>query len=326
MRGFTLVEMAVVLVLFGIVASMGLKMVNATLDNSAYSDTKAKQERIKTALISYLRTNGRLPCPDMTTDQTNASYGLQDRSGSVDSACTAIAGVFPWRDLQLSRSDVTDGWGNFFTYHVANSVRPDLINWTSRTVGTPFDINQLSISPAITVFTINERNGGTSSTIATNAVVVIISHGKNGLGARTVKGTTNTAPAAGTDEAVNATVNSATFYRSPYNEDTGVTGGTYDDIVTYLTPQDLLQPFVNEGALKACNAYCQVLLATFTCSSGSPRCTDGETRYCNVSGPACSSGGLPYCTTGATPQCPSASLAGCSATGIPIGNSNITCP
>ncbi|PKO86088.1 MAG: hypothetical protein CVU18_16755 [Betaproteobacteria bacterium HGW-Betaproteobacteria-12] len=52
-QGFTLVELAVVLVLIGIVTTMGLKMVTATLGNAAYSETKSKQELIKTALIGY---------------------------------------------------------------------------------------------------------------------------------------------------------------------------------------------------------------------------------------------------------------------------------
>ena len=64
--GFTLVELSVVMILIGIVMTMGMKMLNATLDNAAFSETKIKQERIKTALISYLRTNSKLPCPDNT--------------------------------------------------------------------------------------------------------------------------------------------------------------------------------------------------------------------------------------------------------------------
>lgn len=63
-QGFTLAEMAIVVLLISIAMTMGLKTVTANLDNAAYSETKSKQERIKIALIGYLRTNGRLPCPD----------------------------------------------------------------------------------------------------------------------------------------------------------------------------------------------------------------------------------------------------------------------
>ena len=62
--GFTLVEMAVVVTLMAIVLTMGLRLLSATRDSAAWSETKVKQERIKGALLAYLRTNGRLPCPN----------------------------------------------------------------------------------------------------------------------------------------------------------------------------------------------------------------------------------------------------------------------
>jgi hypothetical protein len=33
-------------------------------------------------------------------------------------------------------------------------------------------------------------------------------------------------------------------------------GGPYDDVVSYITPQDLLQPLISEKTLFACSAYC----------------------------------------------------------------------
>lgn len=112
--GFTLAEMAVVVFIMGIAMSMGLKMTNANLDNSAYSTTKAKQERIKIALIGYLRSNGVLPCPDNST-------GIS--TGVAAGSCSASAqgyGVVPWQTLGLSRDAAQDGWGNLFSYRVAN--------------------------------------------------------------------------------------------------------------------------------------------------------------------------------------------------------------
>ncbi|MFH2123121.1 MAG: type II secretion system protein [Pseudomonadota bacterium] len=256
-KGFTLAEMAVVVLLIGIAMTMGLKMVTATLQNAAYSETKSKQERIKLALIGYLRTNGKLPCPDITTNPTNTSYGLQDRTSGTDSTCSppnTTIQVLPWRDLGMSRDAVQDGWGNFFTYRVANNA--DAINWTSKTAGTPFDIDQLTHSVEANVLNIQERNGSTLQSITTpnGAIVSIVSHGKNGLGARTIKGSIITNPT-GVDEAENSDAD-ATFITRPYTDDTTATGGAYDDLVTYMTPQDLLHPLLSEGTLKTCIAYC----------------------------------------------------------------------
>lgn len=256
-KGFTLAEMAVVVLLIGIAMTMGLKMVTATLQNAAYSETKSKQERIKMALIGYLRTNGTLPCPDITTDPTNISYGLQDRTGGVDSTCSPPGGVIqvlPWRDLGLSRDSVLDGWGNFFTYRVANNT--DARNWTSRTLSNPFDIDQLTHSVEADVLTIQERNGATLQSITTpnGAIVSIVSHGKNCLGARTIKGQTIPNPT-GIDEAENTDADS-TFTIRPHTDVTTATGGAYDDLVAYMTPQDLLQPLITEGSLYTCQHYC----------------------------------------------------------------------
>jgi prepilin-type N-terminal cleavage/methylation domain-containing protein len=137
-NGFTLVELAVVLVLIGIVMTMGLKMVVATLDNAAYSETKSKQERIRIALISYLRTNGKLPCPDNTA-------GIA--SGTAPQTCSTNVsdgyGVVPWQTLGISREAAIDGWGNYFTYAVANGVNPIAKNWTSKTNAGDFSVNEL---------------------------------------------------------------------------------------------------------------------------------------------------------------------------------------
>ena len=74
--GFTLVELAVVVFLVGLLASLGLSALNAQLASSRISDTKKKQEIIKDALISYLGRNKRLPCP--ATDNMGGEARIAD--------------------------------------------------------------------------------------------------------------------------------------------------------------------------------------------------------------------------------------------------------
>lgn len=305
--GFTLAEMAIVVLLISIAMTMGLKMVTAKLENAAYSETKAKQEQIKIALISYLRTNKKLPCPD---NKAGVADGLEVSPCTADAA--AGYGVVPWQALGISRDTAQDGWGNYFTYKVANGVA--MKNWTSTTLTTPFDINELTTPTD--ALTIQESNGGT-----TKAVVVVLSHGKNGFGAKTVRVAARMPTAgAGADELTNATNTTTTFVRRPFTEDPGATGGAYDDLVAYVAPQELLQPLVSEGTLKTCYAYCPVVPSctgggVFSCSAG--------VGYCTGSGPACTLGGSPACTVG-TPQCTTPGT-GCAPTGIPIGATPATC-
>lgn len=118
-KGFTLVELAIVVILIGIVMTMGLKTLTATLDNATFSETKAKQERIKSALVSHLRTNGVLPCPDNSA-AVATGIGPQPPATTCSANAPEGYGVIPWQTLGISRETVIDGWGNYFTYRVAN--------------------------------------------------------------------------------------------------------------------------------------------------------------------------------------------------------------
>jgi prepilin-type N-terminal cleavage/methylation domain-containing protein len=239
--GFTLVEMAVVIVVMGILLTMGLRMTQATQNNAAWAETKLKQDRIKVALISFMRTNGRLPCPDAALPPTGAE--------PANCLVNAGRGVLPWRVLGLSVNDVQDGWSNFFTYRVANST-PAGRNWTTRVGATAFTITEMTApSPALTVQERPTPGGALNLAISPNPVVVILSHGQNGLGARTIRGAALLpAPPAG-DENTNAGAGSTNFViRTP--SDVAGANGAYDDIVAYLTPNDLLQPLLDDKTLK----------------------------------------------------------------------------
>jgi prepilin-type N-terminal cleavage/methylation domain-containing protein len=72
--GFTLVELAVVVLLIGMIATMGISALNAQLANAAISATKKKQDTIKDALIAYLGKYKRLPCPAIDITVTPLSF------------------------------------------------------------------------------------------------------------------------------------------------------------------------------------------------------------------------------------------------------------
>jgi len=314
-RGFSLVELAVVLVLIGIVMTMGLKVATSTLENSAYSETKSKQELIKAALIGFLRTNGRLPCPD---NSAGVASGVEATPSCNASAADGY-GVVPWMTLGIPRETVIDGWGNYFTYRVANGSPASLKNWTSKAAGS-FDINELRApTNALTIQEL-DATGGAFAAIptTTKAVVVLLSHGKNGFGAKTTKvGARLPTGDAGAGEATNATDTTLAFIMRPVTDAAGAFNGPYDDLLSFMTPQDVLQPLLNEGSLKSCYAYCQNI--PYCTSSGTLSCPVG-TAYCSGSGVVCT-GGLPTCSLG-VPQCGGP---GCSAIGIPVGTATATC-
>lgn len=240
--GFTLIEMAVVVVLMGIAMTLGLRMLQATQNNAAYSQTQTKQERIKLALLAFLRTNGRLPCPDSALPPT----------GVEPAACLVNAGrgVLPWQTLGLGVGDVQDGWSNLFTYRVANRTPATSSNWTIKAGAGPFTINELTTPLVALTLQARSDAGVLGPAMVPSPVAIILSHGKNGFGARTVRGTALLPAPTGADEISNAGAASTTFITRTPTEVTAAAGGAYDDIVAFLTPKDLLQPLLDDKTLK----------------------------------------------------------------------------
>jgi prepilin-type N-terminal cleavage/methylation domain-containing protein len=61
--GFTLLELAIVMILIGIFMGLGISALDAQQTNRAFSETREKQEKIKDALVTYLASFARLRFP-----------------------------------------------------------------------------------------------------------------------------------------------------------------------------------------------------------------------------------------------------------------------
>jgi prepilin-type N-terminal cleavage/methylation domain-containing protein len=246
-RGFSLVELSIVVLVIGIVLTMGIGAWTANLENQAHAATAQRQIAIKEALSGYLRRNNRLPCPD---NNFTAPDGLENRAtaGDPTTACAAAFGILPYATLGIARDAARDGWGNFFSYHVSNTNVTPAANgsWNANTDWT----RTAWFRPGNTgLLTVNDRNGATVTPIATAVVAVVVSHGRNGFGAYTVGGTRNTLPTAGSDEESNTNGNT-TYYRRELTTSDAATGGPFDDQVLILTVRDLLEPLFREGSLR----------------------------------------------------------------------------
>lgn len=120
-RGFSLVEMALVLLIVGLLAAVFLPATNTFLDNSRRKETRAKLEALEQAMVRFVMVNRRLPCPaDGVQGAANPTSGVEQRNDAVTPAtCTAMAtGVVPWRSLGVPADAAMDAWGNLITYRV----------------------------------------------------------------------------------------------------------------------------------------------------------------------------------------------------------------
>lgn len=261
-NGFTLVEMAMVLAIIGVIIYGSVKFSAASFEMSNYRTTKTQMAAIKDALQLYYETYGYLPCPAQPDAATNAAaFGVASWTGGVAGvgACNAsnilvptgaYIGVIPNRTLNLPDAYVFDGWGNRITYVVdANGTLSAQWATTTPTIAgayCPYD------SSATTALTIKDNSNSTfasANTITATPIYILISHGKNGIGSWNRSGTrvTTTCPGAGANalssyEQNNANMSSscvangpAASFRDDFINDGTQTGSYFDDIVTWQT-------------------------------------------------------------------------------------------
>ena len=119
-RGFSLVEIAMVLAILGFVLTIGLKSTGAYLSAERRQTTVARLAGIDAALVNYVALQKRLPCPANGALATGVEV-LRAANGT----CTVAAinnGVVPWVTLGISEAEAQDGWGNRISYRTSNAV------------------------------------------------------------------------------------------------------------------------------------------------------------------------------------------------------------
>ncbi|WP_353572083.1 type II secretion system protein [Candidatus Albibeggiatoa sp. nov. BB20] len=119
-KGFTLIEMTIVLLIVGLLTSSLLMPINTQLQLRRISETEKKLTQIKRAIISYIILQQTLLCPDTDDD------GFENISGKN---CESREGKLAWRSLGLGSGEI-DAWGHPFAYAIANG---DYQNKTDQT-------------------------------------------------------------------------------------------------------------------------------------------------------------------------------------------------
>lgn len=235
--GFTLIELAIVLMIVGLLLGGLLVPLSAQMDQRNISDTQKAMSEIKEAIIGFALANGRLPCPADPTIATGSANAGKERT-----TCTSTAnstGVLPWATLGVNE---TDAWGNRYTYRVTSDFADAI---ASSTYGgcTPSPIPTLASFGLCSVGNLNIWSSAAKVTNISAAVpAVIISHGKNGAGAWTSQGTQRAA-SSDADELENSDGSADTDYVSH------TPTSTFDDLEVWISPNILFNRMVAAGKL-----------------------------------------------------------------------------
>ncbi|HQR50357.1 MAG TPA: prepilin-type N-terminal cleavage/methylation domain-containing protein [Methylophilaceae bacterium] len=233
-QGFSLVELAVVLVIVGLLLGGLLMPLSAQMDVRGYQDTSKRLEEAKEAIIGFAMANGRLPCPASST-----SLGIEDPGGGGD--CNHdYDGFLPAATLGLSNVDgggyAMDGWSG----NSVNRIRYAVTTANASAFTTPGGmrgIGMATLAPALRVCTsgsgVTATTCGTATSLTTTAVAVIFSAGKNASTGGT-----------GTDESKNYDDDQVFVSHEP------VPGANeFDDSVTWISPNLLYSRMVAAGQL-----------------------------------------------------------------------------
>jgi len=213
-RGFTLIEMAIVLVIMTILIGGLAVPLSAQIQARRVAETSKTLEEAKEAIVGYAMTHktlgGRpyLPCPDTDGDGIEES-----RSAGI---CTLQVGFLPWVTLGTGSQDA---WGNRLLYatHTDVSNNNDGINGT---VTPAPGWNQVCTSNTCAV------------AIAADIPVIVVSHGPNGWGALNISGSTLAAPSS-LDEQENLDGDNRFVSRAPAKP--GDSSGEFDDLLTWIS-------------------------------------------------------------------------------------------
>lgn len=231
-RGFSLIEMAIVLVVIGLILSGGLMAITPVLKGTRTTETNMRLDLIEKALVLYTIRNGCLPCPADGTASTASGMAAPTGCG----ACTVAAanGVVPWGSLGLSQNDATDGWGNRISYVVTTALASTTTSMTRS--GTTYPAGTLRVEDSDPA-----TSTGANSLLTSAAAYVLISHGPDGYGARTINGAAfASAPAGNTVQSNNGTKACNVANPCQQGDPVDITGNDqFDDLVRWR-PADLI--------------------------------------------------------------------------------------
>ncbi|MCU0811387.1 MAG: prepilin-type N-terminal cleavage/methylation domain-containing protein [Thiobacillaceae bacterium] len=210
-RGFTLIELAIVLVIITILIG-GLAMpLSAQIQARRVAETRQTMQEAREAIIGFAMTHqiaGQpyLPCPDTVGD------GIENRDAT--GICSSEEGLFPWVTMGTAGQDA---WGNRLRYRVTAAFADGAAGFSNTDVGNIQVCSSSSCAPV---------------DIASNVPVVLVSHGPNGRGGRSASNNTLAAPS-GADELENTDADISFVSHVPAMADAA--GGEFDDLIVWIS-------------------------------------------------------------------------------------------
>ncbi len=224
--GFTLIELAVTLLISGLLAGLflGVQQYAGVNDEKCRLETTRELQVIQDALDRFAVNNTRMLRPaNRDVNQSSTSYGEEAGLTSLPAypavgVSEIVFGAVPFRSLGLSEDFATDCWSNKYTYAVTS------------TLTDPSNYANKDNSGKIVI-----RNAPDPlSQISDAGVYIVISHGEDELGASAQSSDKPSWCAEGvTTKNANCNITDKVFIDGVYA--TGNATNYFDDQVVYRT-------------------------------------------------------------------------------------------
>jgi prepilin-type N-terminal cleavage/methylation domain-containing protein len=209
--GFTLVEMAIVLVIVGLMLGGLMMSLSQTRESTNRSEATAQLAEIEEALYGFAQANGFLPNP-VNASGVEITAATPARHGFIPASALGLKGARNANGLLI------DPWNNPLRYSVTADFAPSINKITMTSVGT------------LEIWDADPASGATI--IASEIPAVVLSEGKNWATSTSAVGA----------EAQNKNANNI-FVSAGYSE------ANFDDIITWLSGNILRTKLIAAGKL-----------------------------------------------------------------------------
>ena len=263
-RGFTLVELAVVIFIIVLLLGSLFVPLQTQIESRNYDTTQRILEQAREALMGYAAANGYFPCPASTTSNGLEAVGANHATGAATTCPLAVwggvttyIGFLPAATLGFTPTDANgyalDAWGlspqNRIRYAVVGNVTVNGVTQPFTRASGMKNATMASLAAATNLlYVCNSGTGvvagtncGTAVALASNAAVVIWSVGPNAAttGGTSVDELQNPNPTAGASA-------DRIFVSRTKSEGTGA---EFDDVVVWIGLPSLFNRMIAAGQL-----------------------------------------------------------------------------
>ena len=263
-RGFSLIELSVVLVIASLMLGFGLQATQSSSTVDCMAVTRTQITTIHNAIDSYVRSKNVYPMPAGralgVTDPMFGRAAPSATSGSIDRLANGtnpiLFGALPFQTLGLPARFAADCWGNKFTYNVSQNLTVD----------------QPTFATNAGAIIVNTGTLASPTPVITAAAYVVLSHGADGVGSAkknaSAKGWLGAATAGAKIDAENADGNTnRIIFAAAFNNGKSAGANYFDDLVTYA----------EKGQTLASSCLAQTLTWGTNCSAAVVQMADTQT-------------------------------------------------